>query len=234
MVNKRGSLADVIFGSAWLLKIAMTILICLFVWVSFNTVMTGTIVGLPVESELNAVMTTLTNAYFSMDYVFPFIVGGLLLVSSILAYKTGANYILAFFSIILWCIALLLSALFVNIYITASAQFPTIYADLPIMDVIMTNLHWIVLFWLAILSILLFRKNNAEEYLRQAKRALLPQFVDNQSHGYNSTEFIGNIYQITRTIMYRLAIDHNWDNVYSSPALPSGTMGTIKINKVEE
>ena len=78
------------------------------------------------------------------------------------------------------------------------------------------------------------RKNNAEEYLRQAKRALLPQFVDNQSHGYNSTEFIGNIYQISRTIMHQLAIDHNWDNVYSSPALPSGTMGTIKINKIKE
>jgi len=76
------------------------------------------------------------------------------------------------------------------------------------------------------------RRNNAEEHLRQAKRALLPDFADNQSYGYNSTEFIGNTYQIYRTIMYQLAIDHNWNNVYSSPALPSGTMGTIKINKV--
>jgi hypothetical protein len=78
------------------------------------------------------------------------------------------------------------------------------------------------------------RRNDAEEHLKQAKRILLPNFADNQSYGYNSTEFIGNIYQITRTIMYQLAIDHNWNNVYSSPALPSGTMGTIKINKVEE
>ena len=78
------------------------------------------------------------------------------------------------------------------------------------------------------------RRNNAEEYLKLAKRVLLPDFADNQSYGYNSTEFIGNIYQISRTIMYQLAIDHNWDNVYSSPALPSGTMGTIKINKVKD
>jgi hypothetical protein len=78
------------------------------------------------------------------------------------------------------------------------------------------------------------RRDDAEEHLKQAKRVLIPQFVDNQSYGYNSTEFIGNIYQITRTILYQLAIDHNWDNVYSSPALPSGTMGTIKINKVKE
>jgi hypothetical protein len=78
------------------------------------------------------------------------------------------------------------------------------------------------------------RRNNAEEYLKLAKRVLLPDFADNQSHGYNSTEFIGNIYQISRTILHQLAIDNNWDNVYSSPALPSGTMGTIKINKVKE
>jgi hypothetical protein len=77
------------------------------------------------------------------------------------------------------------------------------------------------------------RRDDAKEYLKLAKRTLLPDFADNQSYGYNSTEFIGNIYQISRTIMHQLAIDYNWDNVYSSPALPSGTMGTIKINKLE-
>lgn len=76
------------------------------------------------------------------------------------------------------------------------------------------------------------RRDQAEELLRQAKRVLLPDFVDNQSYGYNSTEFIGNCYQISRTIMHRLAIDNDWNNVYSSPALASGTMGTIKIEKL--
>jgi hypothetical protein len=73
------------------------------------------------------------------------------------------------------------------------------------------------------------RRDEAEELLRQAKRVLLPDFADNQSFGYNSTEFIGNTYQITRTILYQLAKDNDWDNVYSSPALASGTLGTIKI-----
>jgi len=77
------------------------------------------------------------------------------------------------------------------------------------------------------------RRNEAEELLRQAKRVLLPDFADNQSFGYNSTEFIGNTYQITRTILYQLAKDNDWDNVYSSPALASGTLGTIKINSNE-
>jgi hypothetical protein len=77
------------------------------------------------------------------------------------------------------------------------------------------------------------RRNEAEELLRQAKRVLLPDFADNQSYGYNSTEFIGNCYQIYRTILYQLAMDNNWDNVYSYPALASGTLGTIKINSNE-
>ena len=76
------------------------------------------------------------------------------------------------------------------------------------------------------------RRNKAEELLRQAKRVLLPDFVDNQSYGYNSTKFIGNCYQISRTILYQLAIDNDLGNVYSSPALESGTMGTIKIEKL--
>lgn len=76
------------------------------------------------------------------------------------------------------------------------------------------------------------RRDQAEELLRQAKRVLLPDFVDNESFGYNSTEFIGNCYQIYRTILYQLAMDNNWENVYSYPALASGTMGTIKIEKL--
>ena len=76
------------------------------------------------------------------------------------------------------------------------------------------------------------RRDETEELLRQAKRVLLPNFVDNESYGYNSTEFIGNCYQIYRTILYQLAMDNNWDNVYSYPALASGTMGTIKIEQI--
>lgn len=76
------------------------------------------------------------------------------------------------------------------------------------------------------------RRDAAEEWLKQAKRVLLPNYPDNASKGYNGSEFIGNTYQIYRTILHQLAIDNNWDNVYSSPALPSGSMGTIKVEAV--
>jgi len=163
MQNKKGSLVDPIFSGAYILKIAITILIAVFVWFSFQTLMADQIIGSPSESILTNVMNNLSASYLSMDYMFPFIVGGLLLVSTIFAFKTGANIIWAWISIIIWVIALLLSALFVNVYLTISDEFPTIYTQFPIMDVIMTNLHWFTLAWLAVITAVMFRKNNAED-----------------------------------------------------------------------
>lgn len=73
------------------------------------------------------------------------------------------------------------------------------------------------------------RRDEVENLLKQVKRILLPDLPDNASKGYNGTEFIGNVYQIYRTILHQLAKDNNWDNVYSSSPLPSGNMGNIKI-----
>ena len=77
------------------------------------------------------------------------------------------------------------------------------------------------------------RRDLAEEHLKKAKRVLLPELPDNGSKGYNGTEFIGNTYQIYRTILHQLAMDYDWNNVYSSSALPSGNMGTIKIEPIQ-
>lgn len=76
------------------------------------------------------------------------------------------------------------------------------------------------------------RRSEAEESLRQTKKVLFPDYPDNASKGYNGSEFIGNTYQIYRTILHQLAKDNDWDNVYSSPPLPSGNLGSIKIEKV--
>jgi len=76
------------------------------------------------------------------------------------------------------------------------------------------------------------RRDEAEELLRQAKKVLLPEMQDNSSKGYNGTDFIGNTYQIYRTILFQLAKDNNWNNVYSSPALASGNMGNVKIEQI--
>ena len=77
------------------------------------------------------------------------------------------------------------------------------------------------------------RRDEVEKLLKQVKRILLPELPDNASKGYNGSEFIGNTYQIYRTILHQLAIDNNWNNVYSSSALPSGNLGIIKIEAVD-
>jgi len=77
------------------------------------------------------------------------------------------------------------------------------------------------------------RRDDAEYLLFGVKRVLLPELQNGESKSYNSTEFIGNVYQIYRTILHQLAVDYDWNNVYSSPALPSGKMGTIKVEQVK-
>lgn len=161
--SKKASLLDPIFSGAYALKVAVTIFICLFVWVSFQTLMTSQIAGSSSETILTGVMATLRAAYFSMDYLFPLFVGGMLIISTIFAFKTGSNIVWGMFAILFWAIALLLSALFVNVYLAVSDQFPLIYAEMPVMDVIMSNLHWFTLFWLGIISAVMFRKNNIED-----------------------------------------------------------------------
>ena len=76
------------------------------------------------------------------------------------------------------------------------------------------------------------RRDEVESLLKQVKRVLLPDYPDNSSKGYNGSEFIGNTYQIYRSILHQLAIDNNWNNVYSSSALPSGNLGTIKVQAI--
>ncbi|MBM3186030.1 MAG: hypothetical protein FJZ67_07000 [Bacteroidetes bacterium] len=77
------------------------------------------------------------------------------------------------------------------------------------------------------------RRKEVENLLKQVKRVLLPDLEDNASKGYNGTDFIGNTYQIYRTILHQLAMDNDWNNVYSSPALESGNIGATKIEVVE-
>lgn len=50
----------------------------------------------------------------------------------------------------------------------------------------------------------------------------------------NRKRLIGNTYQIYRSILHQLAIDENWNNVYSNITLPSGDMGTIKVERVDD
>jgi len=78
------------------------------------------------------------------------------------------------------------------------------------------------------------RRNCVEKLLKKSKGVLLPNIAYDVYKGYDSSEFIGNTYQIYRSILHQLAIDNNWNNVYSSPSLPSGNMGEVKIKLISK
>lgn len=169
-MNKKGSLADPIFSSAYILKSVITIFIAIIVWTSFSQLMASLISGEPTETILTPIINSLTNAYLSMDYVFPFLVGALIVVSTIFAFKSGANILWGILSILFWALAWLMATVFTNVYITVTNEFPTISVQFPIMDAIMMNMRWVALFWVAIISIVMFRKTNAEDEISDIQR----------------------------------------------------------------
>ena len=168
--DKRGSLTDPIFSGAFILKIALTVIIAFIVWAGFEQVMTSVISGTPQESVLTPIISTLSSAYTSIDFMFPFLVGGLIIVSTIFAFKTGANILWGIFSIIIWALAWLLATVFTNVYIAVTNAYPTMITSYPVMDAIMMNMRWVVLAWIAVISAVMFRKNNAEDEASDIQR----------------------------------------------------------------
>lgn len=77
---------------------------------------------------------------------------------------------------------------------------------------------------------------------RAIRRKLFPDLGDYEHIGYdggskdkiNRKRLIGNTYQIYRSILHQLAIDEDWNNVYSDITLPSGDMGTIKVERIDD
>lgn len=77
---------------------------------------------------------------------------------------------------------------------------------------------------------------------RAIRRRLFPDLEDFEHIGYdggsrdkiNRKRLIGNTYQIYRSILHQLAIDENWNNVYSDITLSSGDMGTIKVERIDD
>jgi hypothetical protein len=71
---------------------------------------------------------------------------------------------------VIWGLALLLASVFTNVYIAITNEFPTIYIQMPIIDAIMMNLKWVVLFWLALICAVMFRKSNQEDDASESQR----------------------------------------------------------------
>lgn len=175
-MNKKGSMMDVIFTPMWILIIACTIFICFYIWGTFSTNFAPLVNATSSNQTSTAVNNALSDiqiSFQSFDYMFPFVVGGLLLVSLIFAFKTGSSVIYAFMSLIFWAFALMFSTIFTNIFGNFALTFPTVASSLPIISYIMDNMKWIVLFWCFLISTIMFTRSKNEDKQLEAQEAFV-------------------------------------------------------------
>lgn len=175
--DKRGSLTDTIFIPVYILVVAITIFIAFNVWGGFKTNFIPIVNGTNVANVGNQSVTLqaledIQVSFDSFDYAFPFLVGGLMFVSLILAFKRGASAIYAVFSIIIWALAMLMSAVFTNVFGQFETTFPATAASLPIIAYIMNNMKWVVFTWLFLISVVMFTRDKKDDQnLAAAERA---------------------------------------------------------------
>ena len=161
--NKKGAITDPIMVGAFILLTCMTIVIALYVWFQFQAQMVIVVADSHSNETIVGVMNELSATYVSIDYMIPLMVGGLMLVSLIFAFKTGANVVYAFLSLVMWAFAMLMAAVFTNIFETFSANFPAIIALVPILDYVMMNMKWITLAWVFLISVIMFSRNKQDD-----------------------------------------------------------------------
>lgn len=162
-LNKKGAVTDAIYVPIYILGVVMTIFVCLYAWTQFQQQMLITTASSAANQTINQTMIEFRQAFVLIDPMIIFMVGGLLIVSLVFAFKTGANILYAFVSIILWAIAMMMSAVFTNIFEEFATHFPSISAELPVIVFIMANMKWIVLAWLFLLSIVMFTRTQKED-----------------------------------------------------------------------
>ena len=161
--GKRGSIMDPITVGAVILTVAITIIVMMAVWSAFNDAIRIAVSDSVANESVTNALTQLTATYSYIDYMIPMIVGGLMIVSLILAFKTGAGIIYAFLSLIAWAFALLMSAVYTNVFELFAENFPVIASNYPILVFVMSNMKWIVLAWVFLLSLVMFTKAKAED-----------------------------------------------------------------------
>lgn len=172
-LNKKGSMTDAIYVPVFIMVIAMTAFIALYVWMSFHSnfsdflnqqVASGQI-NATVNATIQNAMTDIRGSLNTIDYMMPMIVIGLMLVSLIFAFKTGSSIIYAIVSLILWGFALLISALLTNTFEIFASYFPDVGAQYTIIVWVMTNMKYIVLAWLFLIGIVMLTRNKQESVL---------------------------------------------------------------------
>lgn len=165
VINRRGSLADSIYIPFYLLMVSCTIFIVYYIWVEFVATFTpiATTVNISATENLTSVMTSITGSLGYLDYMFPTLLFGLLITSLVFAFKTGASVIYAYVSIFMWGLALMMSAIYTNMFELFATSFASIGGTFTIMSYIMMHIKWVCLVWAFLISTVMFTRNKQED-----------------------------------------------------------------------
>ena len=165
MYNKKASLADSILVPIKILAVAMTIFIAYFIWTSFVTTFTpiATNINVSDTKNLTTTMGEITTSLSYLDYMFPFLVMGLLLVSLIFAFKTGASVVYAYVSILFWALAIVISVVYERVFEAFAANFTSISGTFTITSYIMSHVTMLCLIWAFLISTVMFVRNKQED-----------------------------------------------------------------------
>ena len=172
-VSKRGSLYDSIAVPIYLLLIACTIFIAYYVWVTFagNFQSISDTVILPDGGNLTEVVDDITISIGYLDYMYPLLVLGLLIVSLIFAFKTGSSVIYSYVSIVMWVLALMISVILSNTFELFETNFTSIGGSFLVISFVMGNMKWICLIWAFLISLVMFTRDQKEtQQLAAAER----------------------------------------------------------------
>ncbi len=160
--NKKASIYDPITVGAFILTVAITIFVMMAIWEGFDESMREVVANSPANETVVETLDALTITYSYIDYMIPTLIGGLMLVSLIFAFKTGASIIYAFLSLIVWGFAMLMATVYTNVFEQFKVAFPTIASNYPILVYIMDNFKWVVLAWLFLISLVMFTRTQKE------------------------------------------------------------------------
>jgi len=170
--NKKASIYDPITVGAFILSIAITIFIMIVFWNGFDVAIRETVMNSPANESVVDTLDSLTLTYSYIDYMIPILVGSLMLISLIFAFKTGASIVYAFLSLLAWGFAILMATVYTNIFEQFKLNFPTVSANFPILVYIMDNMKWVVLAWLFLISLVMFTQTNKETKSKELQGGL--------------------------------------------------------------
>lgn len=164
--NKRASLTDPIVGGLLLVVTVITIFSVVTFWNEFKDQMEIEVEGSSSEDIIIADMEAMTEYYTWFDWGIPVVVLALLLTSLIAAFFSGANFIYSIVSILMWAIVMLATYVFDTIFTNYVTYFPTMAASYPIISWVMTNINIISIFWVFLISLIMFLQNRGDSGLK--------------------------------------------------------------------